>query len=129
MRRFSTYHGSQFAILLICGLTAACTGGDPSDEPGEPVDPAVAEAISALSNGTYTLAPGNATGMRLDVTGEATANGTKLEIWTPNTGNNQRFIFTAQSNGSFRISPAHAPSTSLDVKGASTASGSQVQIF
>jgi len=47
----------------------------------------------AVSDGgsIYEFAPQNATGTRLDVSGNGTGNGTQVDIWTSNGGNNQKW--------------------------------------
>jgi hypothetical protein len=37
------------------------------------------------------LAPQNATGLRLDVVGFGTTNGTKVDVWSANGGSNQKW--------------------------------------
>jgi hypothetical protein len=82
-----------------------------------------------LPNGTYTLAPANATGTRLDVAAGGTANGTNVDIATSNGANYQQWIFTNTGGNTYRLSPVNAPAESLDVNGQLTASGTNVQIW
>jgi hypothetical protein len=59
----------------------------------------------------------------------ATADGTKVELWTYGGGNNQKWTFSATSGGYYRVTPVHATNSCLDVSGASTADGALVQLW
>lgn len=82
-----------------------------------------------LANGTYTLAPANAPGLRLDVAGAGVANGTNVDVVTASSATNQQWILTNISGNIYRFSPVHASAAGLDVNGQSTSSGSNVQIW
>jgi hypothetical protein len=47
-----------------------------------------------ISGNIYELAPQNAPGLRLDVWGAGTANGTQIDVWTANGGSNQRWTLS-----------------------------------
>ncbi|WP_436497084.1 RICIN domain-containing protein [Actinokineospora sp. HUAS TT18] len=54
----------------------------------------------ASLNGTRTV---TTSGKALDNPGSSTTAGTQLITWTPNTGANQRWVFTQQSDGAYTI--------------------------
>jgi len=57
--------------------------------PGMP-EPAAQWIMSTTGDGTWTFV-NVASGLLLDVTGEATADGSPVSVWTPTSGANQRF--------------------------------------
>ena len=68
-------------------------------------------------------------GRSLDIYGNGTANGTKVELWDYTGGNNQKFTITATSGGYYRITPANATGSCLEVSGSSTANGALVDLW
>ncbi|MNY16549.1 Glucan endo-1,3-beta-glucosidase precursor [compost metagenome] len=52
--------------------------------------------ITTLSDGYYTLSPGNATTSALDLDNAGTANGTKVQIYSANGTIAQKFRFILQ---------------------------------
>ncbi|MEV7085993.1 glycoside hydrolase [Streptomyces sp. NPDC093085] len=63
-------------------------------EPDRGRAPAAAQWIlSTTGDGTYTLV-GAESGQLLEVAGQATADGSKVSVWTPNSGTNQRWKVT-----------------------------------
>ncbi|MER8185227.1 RICIN domain-containing protein [Kitasatospora sp. NPDC094015] len=72
--------------------------------------------------GTHTLQAG---GKALDDPNHSTAQGTQLITWTPNTGSNQKWVFTQQADGSYQIVNALS-NLCMDVNGGSTAPGAQI---
>jgi galactan endo-1,6-beta-galactosidase len=84
---------------------------------------------SGLANGTYTLAPQNATGSRLDAYAWGTANGSTVDIWTSAGSGNQKWIFTQQTNGFFKIQPSYATGLCLDVSNGGSTDGTKVDLW
>lgn len=86
--------------------------------------------VGTIANGNYTLAPGCATGSRLDVAAAGTTAGTNVDIYQANPSNAQKWAFSANSVGNgYRISPLCAPGLSLDVAGAGVADKTNVDIW
>lgn len=86
---------------------------------------------SSIINGQiYQLEPKNAPGMRLDVTGGG-GPGTKMEIWTSNNGNSQKFRVNAVSgeSGVYQLIPQCSTTSALDVTGSGTTPGTLVGIW
>ena len=75
--------------------------------------------VSAVGDGgTYVL----------DVAGKKTANGTNLDIYTYNGGDNQKFLLTKNADGSYQIRTRISDGNSVvEVENASKASGANVQ--
>ena len=84
--------------------------------------------LTSLSTGIYKVI-GVQSGRSLDIAASGTANGTKVELWDYNGGNNQKFGFSATDSGYYRITPQNATGSCLDVNGASTADGAIVQLW
>ena len=64
----------------------------------------------------------------LDVAGKKTANGTNLDIYTYNGGDNQKFLLTKNADGSYQIRTRISDGNSVvEVENASKASGANVQ--
>jgi fibronectin type 3 domain-containing protein len=108
----------------VTAVNSAGTSGYSTEASAMPV-----AGSQPIPNGTYTLAPANAPGLRLDVAGAGTANGTNVDIVTANGATNQQWIFTNISGSIYRLSPAHAASQGLDVNGQLTTSGTNVQTW
>ncbi len=87
----------------------------------------VVGASPPIADGTYTLAPANATGMRLQTTG--TGDASNVNIGTPSSSTAQQWIFTNVSGNVYRLSPASATAQCLDVNGQLTTSGTNVQTW
>jgi hypothetical protein len=79
-------------------------------------------AVNPALNGTHTLVT---SGKALDDPGHSTTQGTQLVTWTPNTGANQKWVFTQQTDGSYQIVNGES-NLCVDVSGGSTAAGAQV---
>ena len=75
--------------------------------------------VSAVGDGgTYVL----------DVAGKKTANGTNMDIYTYNGGDNQKFMLTKNGDGSYQIRTAVSGGNSVvEVENASKTSGANVQ--
>jgi hypothetical protein len=56
-----------------------------------------------ITNGAHTLSPQCATGSELDDPGYNTANGTKLDIWQANSGQNQTWDFTNTGGNTYTV--------------------------
>ena len=85
-------------------------------------------AVPAVSNGTYYISLNSNASMVLDVVGGNRKNDANLELWQKNSGNNQRFVFTALGGGLYKISNV-ATTRVLDVAGASTKAGANVAMY
>lgn len=86
--------------------------------------------VKALESGSiYELEPKNAAGKRLDVSGVGVVNGSPVQIWRDNNGNNQRWKLAEQGTGIYELTPQHAVAQRLDVNGASRSEGAKVQIW
>ena len=79
-----------------------------------------------ISNGTYRIINRNS-GKALDVYNNGTADGTNVDQWPYNGGNNQRWTVTSLGNGQYSIVNVNA-NKALDVDG-SGGSGANVQIW
>jgi len=82
-----------------------------------------------IANGTYTLAPANATGLRLDVAGSGTTNATNVDAVTSSGGTNQQWVATLVGTNSYKFSPVNALGEVLDCNGQTTTSGTNVQLW
>ncbi len=80
-----------------------------------------------IANGTYTLAPANASSLRLQTNG--TSDGSNVSIDTASSSTTQQWIFTNISGSVYRLSPVSASTQGLDVSGQLTASGTNVQTW
>ena len=60
-------------------------------------------ASQPLANGTYTLAPANATGLRLQTTG--TADASNVNIRTTSSATTQQWILTSTSGSTYTLFP------------------------
>lgn len=63
-----------------------------------PRDTATQWIMSTTGDGTWTLVNA-ATGRLLEVGGQATADGSAVTIWTPNSGSNQRWTVSDMTAG------------------------------
>jgi hypothetical protein len=81
-----------------------------------------------IDNEVYELAPSHAQDMRLDVSGDNNSNGTNVEIWQANGGNNQKWKLLSNGNN-YELAPLHATDMRLDVNGANNSNGTNVQIW
>jgi hypothetical protein len=68
-------------------------------------------------------------GLRVDVRGGGTANGTPLQQYTANTTSSQQFRFISAGDGFYRIVSRLKSSLVWDVSGGSTANNSKVQMW
>ncbi|MEU3771211.1 RICIN domain-containing protein [Amycolatopsis keratiniphila] len=80
------------------------------------------DAGAGTLGGVHTLA---ASGKNLDDPDSSTAAGTPLVTWTPNSGANQKWLFTRQSDGSYTLTNAHSK-LCADVEGGATTAGARV---
>jgi len=67
-------------------------------------------------------------GKVVDVTGSDTANGTNIEQWTWNTGNNQKWTFESTGDGYFKIREVHSGKL-MEVAGLSRVDGGNVALW
>ena len=77
-----------------------------------------------INNGTYTIV-GIQSGSALDDPGSSTANGTQMDIWTINGGNNQKWTLTNLGNNVVELVNV-ASGLALEVNGGSTTNGAKV---
>jgi glucuronoarabinoxylan endo-1,4-beta-xylanase len=80
-----------------------------------------------LANGTYKIINLNS-GLALDATGAATTNGTPVDQWTYNGGNNQKWVVTSLGGGQYSIQGVQS-GRMLDVTGNSSANGAGIDIW
>lgn len=83
---------------------------------------------STIANGTYTISTALKSNMMLDVYHDRTANGTNVQIYQSNGGNNQKFKVTSVGSGWYKITNA-VSGKALDVSGGKKASGVNVQMY
>jgi len=83
---------------------------------------------NGVTNGTYTLTPGCATGLRLDVAASGTASGTNVDIYTASGGNNQAWTMTNVGGNIYKLNPVNAPGLALNVVGGVNANGTNVDV-
>ncbi|MFI6602552.1 RICIN domain-containing protein [Nonomuraea sp. NPDC050536] len=76
----------------------------------------------ATLNGTHTLVT---SGKALDDPGHSTTPGTQFVTWSPNGGQNQKWVFTRQSDGSYQIVNGES-NLCMDVNGGSVTAGAAV---
>jgi lysophospholipase L1-like esterase len=79
------------------------------------------------ANGTYKII-NRSSGQALDAKGQVTADGTAIQQWTYNGGNNQRWAVTALGGGQYEITGVQSGKP-LDVRGQSTANGAAIQLW
>jgi hypothetical protein len=77
-----------------------------------------------ISNGTYTIV-GQNSGMALDDPGSSTADGTKMDQWTVNGGNNQKWQLINEGNNVVELVNV-ASGKALDVPNNSTTAGTDI---
>jgi hypothetical protein len=89
-----------------------------------------AAPASITSGQIYQLEPKNALGMRLDVTAGG-GSGSKMEIYTSNNGNSQKFQVNAISGeyGVYQLVPQCSTSSRLDVVSGGISPGTLTQIY
>lgn len=80
-----------------------------------------------VANGTYKIIARHS-GKALDATGNGTGNGTQIEQWTYNGGNNQRWTVTALGGGEYKIIGVQS-GRAVDINAAGTANGTKVQLW
>lgn len=64
----------------------------------------------------------------LDVSGNGTADGTPVILYSPHTGNNQKWKITKVDDQYYSIQPLHAPTKALSVKDGGTANSTPTEI-
>jgi hypothetical protein len=84
-------------------------------------------ASGPIANGTYKIINLNS-GKALDVFKQWTTNGTPVDQWTYNSGQNQQWGVTNLGNGQYSIQGVQS-GRMLDVSGRSTADGAKVDIW
>lgn len=88
------------------------------------------DGTSITPDSTYKISSAVGSDKVLDVTGGATANGTKVELYSNNTptSTNQEWQFIALGSGYYKILPLNAPGKALTVKGGLSKALTQVEI-
>ncbi|WP_375448387.1 RICIN domain-containing protein [uncultured Fibrella sp.] len=85
---------------------------------------------SALENNAiYEIESALAAGKVLDVAGGNSTPGTKVQLWTSNASNAQRWKAVDVGSGYYKLIPQNATGTAMDIANSGTADGSQVQIY
>lgn len=82
-----------------------------------------------LENGIYRISSALDSNMFIDITGASKKDGTNVELWNSNGGNNQKFQLTYLSKGYYKITTLVDLEKSIDVENASTKNGSNVLIY
>ncbi|NIG57132.1 RICIN domain-containing protein [Chitinophaga sp. Cy-1792] len=85
--------------------------------------------ITAVGSGYYKLEPQHAIGKALTVAGNATADGTQVQIDNYTGATGQLWTITSQGGGTFKLTPSCASASSLDVYSGNTANGTKVEIW
>ncbi|MFF4174180.1 RICIN domain-containing protein [Streptomyces sp. NPDC001744] len=78
--------------------------------------------VTASLDGTHTLTTG---GKALDVPDHSTTAGTRLVVWTPTGGANQRWTFTRQTDGTYELRNAES-GLCADVESGSAGAGARI---
>ena len=87
----------------------------------------VSTTTNAIANGTYKLINLNS-GLALDVFGQGTTNGSRVDQWTYNSGKNQQWTVTSLGGGEYSIEGVQS-GRMLDVVGAGTTNGTEVDVW
>jgi len=80
-----------------------------------------------IFSGTYKVINRNSA-KAMDANGQGTANGTQIDQWTYNAGNNQRWTVTSLGYNQYKIIGVQS-GRSLDVAGSGTANGTKVDLW
>jgi hypothetical protein len=86
-------------------------------------------ALAINNTNAYELEPGNAPGMRLNITGGSGASGANVEIYQDINSGPERWTATYMGGGEFEFTPTNSTSVRLDVDGAGSTNGTNVKIF
>lgn len=78
-------------------------------------------------NGTFKIIE-RGSGKAIDATGAGTANGTQIEQWTYNGGNNQKWTLTSLGGSTYKIIGVQS-GRSLDITANGTANGTAVELW
>lgn len=82
-----------------------------------------------IDDGYYTLETALDSSKVIDVHGALKVNGTNVEMYKSNGGNNQIWYFKYLNNGFYSVTSAMNPILSLDVYGAGMTPGTNVEIY
>ena len=80
-----------------------------------------------VGNGTYKIIARHS-GKALDATGNATGNGTQIEQWTYNGGNNQRWTVANRGGGEYSVIGVQS-GRCVEISGSGTGNGTKVQLW
>ncbi len=89
--------------------------------------PSYADDSVSVSNGIYTIYTYLASNKVIDVSDNASSDGTNIQLYESNSTNAQKFQVTKLSDGWYKI--VNANGKVLDVSGGSSASGTNVQLW
>ena len=89
----------------------------------------VAPISPIVSGATYHIVSATNNASVLDVVGNGTDDGTKVDIWKNNAGNNQKWKVSSVESGYYKIQPLNALTKALDLTNASNANGTQIEIW
>ncbi|AKQ65452.1 Endo-1,4-beta-xylanase A precursor [Myxococcus hansupus] len=116
------------ALLGLCGglsVLGGCGGVEPTPAQPESLGEVQGEAlVTSITQGTYVIRS-MVTQKCLDVASSSTADGAKVQQWTCNGTNAQRFRITPTSGGYFSIINVNS-NKGLDIEGASTAQNARI---
>ena len=86
--------------------------------------------VTNLGNGQHYIVPQHASGKRLDVNGQGTGNGTKVQIWQNENINGQKFrLLSTGISNTYEIQPVYSNTHVLDVESISHTAGAKVQLW
>jgi hypothetical protein len=83
--------------------------------------------LTNLGGGQYRVV-GLQSGKSLDVKGQFTTNGTKIQLYNSTSGNNQKWIITPTSGGYYTLKGVQSNKL-MEVAGNSSLTGALVQIW
>ncbi|MDB5088174.1 MAG: polysaccharide lyase 8 family protein [Mucilaginibacter sp.] len=115
----STANGAKIQIWDPLGLTEQKWLFEKMIAPVTAIQAGAIYEIKTAVNGTSNL----------DVTGGATANGTKVQLYTDNNSNSQRWKVIDVGGGFYQLQPQNGVNKAMDASGAGTANGTQVDIW
>ena len=79
---------------------------------------AAPDASAPMAGSVYEIEPRHAPGLRVDVSGAGSSNGTKIHMWGRNSSKAQQFKVHAVNGGHYVFEPLCAPGMAIDNHGA-----------
>lgn len=134
LRLVNRYSGLVIAVSSTTGRLAETTPVRAwTDTSGNPVGGSrtageqqlsltVVASVPSTLDGVRTI---SASGRSVDVPNHSTVAGAQLDLWTSNTGANQKWQFTSQSDGSYTLKSSES-GLCVDVNGGSVTAGAQI---